>query len=179
MAICARDLHGQSAEKSDRGGYGHEQPGLDVAWRNGNPGRADQVETRTWWKRWPATNITWEGNSRAPDLSRHNTREMESSPPSRFCGHEKRGEDALRTGLHPEPFPQVLLNVPCEEEGPSSGFEVASLIQKVRPSWATGEFWSALRDGNLIRVMVEGEKAQEISAYAEEIAECVRKNMAE
>jgi phosphomannomutase len=30
---------------------------------------------------------------------------------------------------------------------------------------------------SLIRVMVEGEKAKEIKNYAEEIAECVRKNM--
>lgn len=31
----------------------------------------------------------------------------------------------------------------------------------------------------MIRVMAEGENARDISAYAEEIAECIRKNMAE
>jgi len=81
-----------------------------------------------------------------------------------------------------KPFPQVLLNVPvAKKKDPHQVFEVASLIQKVQGHLGHRGRVLVRPSGteNLIRVMVEGEKAQEISAYAEEIAECVRKNMAE
>ena len=80
-----------------------------------------------------------------------------------------------------KPFPQVLLNVPVErKKDPHQVFEVASLVQKVQANLGARGRVLVRPSGteNLIRVMVEGEKAQEISAYAEEIAECVRKNMA-
>ena len=78
------------------------------------------------------------------------------------------------------PFPQVLLNVPvAHKKDPHEVPEVASLIKKVQKK--LGEKGRVLvrpsGTENLIRVMVEGEKAKEINAYAEEIAECVRKNM--
>jgi phosphoglucosamine mutase len=78
------------------------------------------------------------------------------------------------------PFPQVLLNVPvAHKKDPHEVPEVASLIKKVQKK--LGEKGRVLvrpsGTESLIRVMVEGEKAKEIHAYAEEIADCVRKNM--
>jgi phosphoglucosamine mutase len=78
------------------------------------------------------------------------------------------------------PFPQVLLNVPvAHKKDPHEVPEVASLIKKVQKK--LGEKGRVLVRSSgtesLIRVMVEGEKAKEINAYAEEIADCVRKNM--
>ena len=78
------------------------------------------------------------------------------------------------------PFPQVLLNVPvAHKKDPHQVPEVASLIKKVQKK--LGEKGRVLvrpsGTERLIRVMVEGEKADEIKAYAEEIAESVRKNM--
>jgi phosphoglucosamine mutase len=81
-----------------------------------------------------------------------------------------------------KPFPQILLNVPVEKKkDPHQVFEVASLIQKIQGNLGQRGRVLVRPSGteNLIRVMVEGEKAPEISAYAEEIAECVRRNMAE
>jgi phosphoglucosamine mutase len=81
-----------------------------------------------------------------------------------------------------KPFPQVLLNVPvAKKKDPHQVFEVASLVQKIQANLGQRGRVLVRPSGteNLIRVMVEGEKAPEISAYAEEIAECVRKNMAE
>ena len=78
------------------------------------------------------------------------------------------------------PFPQVLLNVPvAHKKDPHQVPEVASLIKKVQKK--LGEKGRVLvrpsGTERLIRVMVEGEKADEIKASAEEIAESVRKNM--
>jgi phosphoglucosamine mutase len=81
-----------------------------------------------------------------------------------------------------KPFPQVLLNVPVtKKKDPHQVFEVASLIQKIQANLGQRGRVLVRPSGteNLIRVMVEGEKAPEISSYAEEIAECVRRNMAE
>jgi phosphoglucosamine mutase len=81
-----------------------------------------------------------------------------------------------------KPFPQVLLNVPVrKKKDPHQVSEVASLIQKIQTNLGQRGRVLVRPSGteNLIRVMVEGEKAPEISAYAEEIAECVRRNMAE
>jgi phosphoglucosamine mutase len=81
-----------------------------------------------------------------------------------------------------KPFPQVLLNVPVrKKKDPHQVPEVASLIQKIQTNLGQRGRVLVRPSGteNLIRVMVEGEKAPEISAYAEEIAECVRRNMAE
>ncbi len=80
------------------------------------------------------------------------------------------------------PFPQVLLNVTvAHRKDPLQVPEIVSLIKKVQKK--LGEKGRVLvrpsGTENLIRVMVEGEKADEIKAYAEEIAESVRKNMEE
>ncbi len=78
------------------------------------------------------------------------------------------------------PFPQVLLNVPvAHKRDPHEVPEVASLIKKVQKK--LGEKGRVLvrpsGTESLIRVMLEGEKDEEIKTYAEEIAGCVRKNM--
>jgi phosphoglucosamine mutase len=78
------------------------------------------------------------------------------------------------------PFPQVLLNVPvAHKKDPHQVPEVASLIKKVQKKLGEKGRVLVRRSGteSLIRVMVEGEKADEIKASAEEIAESVRKNM--
>ena len=78
------------------------------------------------------------------------------------------------------PFPQVLLNVPvAHKKDPHQVPEVISLVNKVQKKLGQRGRVLVRPSGteSLIRVMVEGEKAKEIQAYAEEIAECVRKNM--
>jgi phosphoglucosamine mutase len=69
----------------------------------------------------------------------------------------------------------------AKKKDPHQVFEVTSLVQKIQANLGQRGRVLVRPSGteNLIRVMVEGEKAPEISAYAEEIAECVRKNMAE
>lgn len=79
-------------------------------------------------------------------------------------------------------FPQVLLNVPVpKKRDPHQIPEVASLIKTIQKKLADRGRILVRPSGteNLIRVMAEGENARDISAYAEEIAECIRKNMAE
>ncbi len=79
-------------------------------------------------------------------------------------------------------FPQVLLNVPVpKKRDPQQIPEVASLIKKIQKKLSDRGRILVRPSGteNLIRVMAEGENAQDISAYAEEIAECIRKNMSE
>ena len=79
-------------------------------------------------------------------------------------------------------FPQVLLNVSVpKKRDPDQIPEVASLIKKIQKKLADRGRILVRPSGteNLIRVMAEGENARDISAYAEEIAECIRKNMAE
>jgi len=79
-------------------------------------------------------------------------------------------------------FPQVLLNVPvAKKRDPHQIPEVASLIKKIQKKLADRGRILVRPSGteNLIRVMAEGENARDISAYAEEIAECIRKSMAE
>ena len=80
------------------------------------------------------------------------------------------------------PFPQVLLNVPVRrKKDPHQIPEVAGLIKKIQG--VLGERGRILvrpsGTENLIRVMVEGENEKEISAYAQEISGCIRKNMEE
>lgn len=77
-------------------------------------------------------------------------------------------------------FPQVLLNVPVpKKRDPQQIPEVASLIKKIQKKLSDRGRILVRPSGteNLIRVMAEGENARDISAYAEEIAECIRKNM--
>src|SRR5208337_4858739 len=79
-------------------------------------------------------------------------------------------------------FPQVLLNVPVpKKRDPHQIPEVASLIKTIQKKLADRGRILVRPSGteNLIRVMAEGENARDIPAYAEEIAECIRKNMAE
>jgi phosphoglucosamine mutase len=79
-------------------------------------------------------------------------------------------------------FPQVLLNVPVpKKRDPQQIPEVASLIKKIQKKLSDRGRILVRPSGteNLIRVMAEGENARDISAYAEEIAECIRKNMSE
>jgi len=78
------------------------------------------------------------------------------------------------------PFPQVLLNVPvAHKKDPHQVPEVTSLVNRVQKKLGQRGRVLVRPSGteSLIRVMVEGEKAKEIQAYAEEIAACVRKNM--
>jgi phosphoglucosamine mutase len=80
------------------------------------------------------------------------------------------------------PFPQVLLNVPVgHKKDPHQVPEVASRVKKIQKKLGEKGRILVRPSGteSLIRVMVEGEKAKEIRGYAEEIARCVRKNMAE
>jgi phosphoglucosamine mutase len=79
-------------------------------------------------------------------------------------------------------FPQVLLNVPVpKKRDPQQIPEVASLIKKIQKKLSDRGRILVRPSGteNLIRVMAEGENARDISAYAEEIAECIRKNMSD
>jgi phosphoglucosamine mutase len=79
-----------------------------------------------------------------------------------------------------KPFPQVLLNVPvAQKRHPQEIPEVVSLMKKIQKKLADrGRILVRLSGTeNLIRVMAEGESARDISAYAEEIAQCIRKKM--
>ena len=80
------------------------------------------------------------------------------------------------------PFPQVLLNVPVQQKkDPQQIPEITSLLKKIEVQIA-GRGRILVRPSgteSLIRVMVEGENAEEISALAEEIADCIRKKMTE
>jgi phosphoglucosamine mutase len=78
------------------------------------------------------------------------------------------------------PFPQILLNVPVAHmKDPHQIPDVTSRIKKIQKKLGEKGRILVRPSGteSLIRVMVEGEKAKEIKGYAEEIAECVRKNM--
>jgi phosphoglucosamine mutase len=80
------------------------------------------------------------------------------------------------------PFPQVLRNVPvCRRKDPHQIPEVAALIKKIQEKLGERGRILVRPSGteSLIRVMVEGENEREISAYAEEISECIRKKMDE
>jgi len=77
-------------------------------------------------------------------------------------------------------FPQVLLNVPVHrKKDPHRIPEVASLIKKFQEKLAERGRILVRPSGteDLIRIMVEGEREKEISTYAEEIAECIRRKM--
>ncbi|HSR09831.1 MAG TPA: phosphoglucosamine mutase, partial [Thermodesulfobacteriota bacterium] len=79
-----------------------------------------------------------------------------------------------------KPFPQILLNVPVgKKQDPHRIAEVDALITKIQAQLAERGRILVRPSGteNLIRVMAEGEDARSISAYAEEIADCVRRNM--
>lgn len=78
------------------------------------------------------------------------------------------------------PFPQVLLNVPVrQKKDPQRIPEIASLLKKIEAKLADRGRILVRSSGteSLIRVMVEGENEKEISAFAEQIAECIRKKM--
>ena len=80
------------------------------------------------------------------------------------------------------PFPQVLLNVPvARKKDPAQVPKVMSLIARVEKKLGAKGRVLVRPSGteSLIRVMVEGERAEQIKAYAEEIADGVRKNMGE
>jgi len=80
------------------------------------------------------------------------------------------------------PFPQVLLNVPgAKKEDPSQIPEVRSLIGKIQKKLGPHGRVLVRLSGteNLIRILVEGENAKEISAYAQEISEVIRRKMDE
>ncbi len=78
------------------------------------------------------------------------------------------------------PFPQVLLNVPVrQKKDPQRIPEIASLLKKIEAKLVDRGRILVRSSGteSLIRVMVEGEDEKEISAFAEQIAECIRKKM--
>ena len=78
------------------------------------------------------------------------------------------------------PFPQVLLNVRVRQKKDVHQIpEAVSLMEKIQKKLADRGRILVRPSGteSLIRVMVEGENEKEISAYAEEIAECIRKRM--
>jgi phosphoglucosamine mutase len=80
------------------------------------------------------------------------------------------------------PFPQVLLNVAVrQKKDPHRIAEVAALIKKIQDQLGDRGRILVRPSGteSLIRVMVEGEDEREISAYAEEISECIRSKMDE
>ena len=80
------------------------------------------------------------------------------------------------------PFPQILRNVAVQQKkDPQQIPEITSLLKKIDGKIA-GRGRVLVRPSgteSLIRVMVEGENAEEISAFAEEIADCIRKKMTE
>jgi phosphoglucosamine mutase len=79
-------------------------------------------------------------------------------------------------------FPQVLLNIPVrEKKDPQRIPEITSLLKKIETKLADRGRILVRPSGteSLIRVMVEGENEKEISAFAEEIADCIRKEMVE
>jgi phosphoglucosamine mutase len=78
------------------------------------------------------------------------------------------------------PFPQVLINVPVRNKrDPHQIPEVVHRIQTIQKKLGERGRLLIRPSGteNLIRVMVEGEKEKEISAYAHELAEIIRKRM--
>ena len=78
------------------------------------------------------------------------------------------------------PFPQVLLNVRVRQKKDVHQIpEAVSLMEKIQKKLADRGRILVRPSGteSLIRVMVEGENEKEISAYAKEIAECIRKRM--
>ena len=78
------------------------------------------------------------------------------------------------------PFPQVLLNVRVRHKKDIHQIpEAVSLIEKIKKKLADRGRILVRPSGteSLIRVMVEGENEKEISAYAEEISECIRQKM--
>jgi phosphoglucosamine mutase len=80
------------------------------------------------------------------------------------------------------PFPQVLLNIAVrQKKDPHRIAEVAALIKKIQVKLGDHGRILVRPSGteSLIRVMVEGENAKEITAYAEEISECIRSKMDE
>jgi phosphoglucosamine mutase len=80
------------------------------------------------------------------------------------------------------PFPQVLLNIAVrQKKDPHRIPEVAALIKKIQVKLGDHGRILVRPSGteSLIRVMVEGENAKEITAYAEEISECIRSKMDE
>jgi len=81
-----------------------------------------------------------------------------------------------------KPLPQTLINVAVKErKDPCEIPEIASLLKKIQKKLSDRGRLLVRASGteNLIRVMVEGENGKEIVAYAEEMAECIRRNLSE
>jgi phosphoglucosamine mutase len=79
-------------------------------------------------------------------------------------------------------FPQVLLNVAVrQKKDPHRIPEIIALTKKIQENLGDRGRILVRASGteSLIRVMVEGENEKEISAYAEEISECIREKMDE
>jgi phosphoglucosamine mutase len=80
------------------------------------------------------------------------------------------------------PFPQVLLNVRVgHKRDPHRIPEVAALVKKIQEKLGDRGRVLVRPSGteSLIRVMLEGENEKEISAYAEDLSECIRRKMEE
>ncbi len=79
-------------------------------------------------------------------------------------------------------FPQVLLNIPVRKKrDPQQIPEITGLMKKIEEKLGDRGRLLVRPSGteSLIRVMVEGENEKEISTFAEEIADCIRKKMVE
>jgi phosphoglucosamine mutase len=78
------------------------------------------------------------------------------------------------------PFPQILRNVKVtQQKDPQRIPEIARLTHQIQEKLGDRGRVLVRSSGteNLMRVMVEGENEKEISAFVEELAACIRKNM--
>ena len=79
-----------------------------------------------------------------------------------------------------KPLPQTLINVAVKQKKDPCGIpEFDSLLKKIQEKLSDRGRLLVRPSGteNLIRIMVEGEDGREIVAYAEEMAECIRRNL--
>jgi phosphoglucosamine mutase len=78
------------------------------------------------------------------------------------------------------PLPQILRNVKvAQKKDPQRIPEIARLTHQIQEKLGDRGRVLVRSSGteNLMRVMVEGENEKEISAFVEELAACIRKNM--
>ncbi len=81
-----------------------------------------------------------------------------------------------------KPLPQTLINVAVKQKKDPCGIpEFDSLLKKIQGKLRDRGRLLVRPSGteNLIRIMVEGEDGEEIVAYAEEMAECIRRNLSD
>lgn len=81
-----------------------------------------------------------------------------------------------------KPLPQTLINVAVKQKkDPCEIPEFDSLLKKIQGKLRDRGRLLVRPSGteNLIRIMVEGEDGEEIVAYAEEMAECIRRNLSD